>query len=134
MLSGHVYHVADDYLPPVQMLGDVPGYALDQFTRVGNTVTRALLTTDPELRQWARDTGIPAGSQPRALGDLLFLVEGGLIIKRARWPLSDWLRSPWRCLGSIAMFQGQIGMGLKYIQQKACQVAQLRSTYFPPGG
>lgn len=73
---GSEHIVADDKMPPVEMIGDVPGYALDQFTRIGNTISRAFVRSDDTLRQMLNDTGIHPGAHVRTVGDLIFLTEG----------------------------------------------------------
>ncbi len=119
----------DDPLPPVQMLDGVPGYSLDQFTRIGNAISRALLRADPDLQRLLDEAGVRPGSQSRAVGDLLFLLEGGLITRRACWSVGDELRLPWRCLPSTANMHDHVLRGLEHFRQRIGQVAQLRRAY-----
>ena len=126
------HRTADDPLPPVQMIDGVPGYALDQFTRIGNTISRAVLRFDPALRQLLEEAGVGSGAQSRAVGDLLFLIEGGLVSKRARWKIGEELRLPWRCLGSTTVMRDQVPSGLEYLRQRTGQAAQLRAAHFLP--
>lgn len=52
------HQVIDDALSSVQMIDEVPSYALDQFTRIGNTISRALLRDDSELRNIMNGAGV----------------------------------------------------------------------------
>ena len=126
---GDCHRTTDDPLPPVQMMDGVPGYALDQFTRIGNVISRALLGHDPALRQLLNAAGIRSGAQSRAVGDLLFLVEGGLILRRVLWPASDKLRLPWRYLPTTAIMQNYMEVGLVHVRKAGSQLTQLRADH-----
>ena len=119
----------DDPLPPVQMLDGVPGYSLDQFTRIGNTISRALLRADPRLRQLLDGAGIRPGAQSRAVGDLLFLLEGGLLRHRVVWPAADELRLPYRSLPAVAAMQEQTAEILAHLAAQPDQLAGLRAAH-----
>ena len=127
------YEIADDEMPPVQMIDGVPGYALDQFTRIGNTISRALLRADPELGYLLSKAGIRIGGQPRAVGDLLFLLEGGLVANRVRWEIGDHLRLPWRDLPSTVTMGDHVPTCVKYLRQRVRQIDMVRRSYFPSG-
>ncbi|MCM2300706.1 MAG: hypothetical protein NDI74_14950, partial [Sphingomonas sp.] len=129
--AGH--QVVDDALPPVQMIDGVPGYALDQFTRIGNSVSRAMLREDGELRQMLNDAGIPLGQQARAVGDLLFISEGGLLTNRAIWGIGDQLRLPERSLPSVAKLAECLPKAMARLTSNSRQIALLREQHFHPG-
>lgn len=75
--------VADDLLASVREAAPgVPGFALDQFTRAGNAAARMLLRSRSDLTETLGDAGIPVRPQPRAVGNLVFIHEGGLLRKR----------------------------------------------------
>lgn len=124
--------VVDDDCEVVKTIEGVPGYALDQFTRIGNNVSRALLREDRDLKALLNSVGIPASRQPRAVGDLLFIVEGGQLIARAKWSTGDDLRSPYRQLSSVAQLGICMSHALDYIRSKACHIDFLGSQYFHP--
>jgi hypothetical protein len=128
------HDTTDDLLLPVQMLGGVPGYALDQFTRIGNAISRALLRADPELRLWLDRAGVRPGVQPRAVGDLLFLIEGGLVRRHTRWAVGDELRLPWRCLGTTTTMRDYVQAGCELLRRRASQLSQVRVANFHPVG
>jgi hypothetical protein len=81
----------NDDLPTEDMIGDVPGWALDVYTREGRAAFARLLNTDAPAARWIRRNVGP----PRRLsflGHIVFRVEGGLVINRVRWPLAEELR------------------------------------------
>jgi hypothetical protein len=127
------HQVSSDKLSPVQMIDGVPGYALDQFTRIGNSVARALLTADRELRQIMTDAGVPTGQQPRAVNDLLFIREGGLLTKRLVWGVGDQLRLPERQLPAVIKLAGHLPRAVAHLELKARHIALLRRQQFHPG-
>ena len=92
------FHVAEDHFPPVTYIGQLPDYAIDQFTRTGIQVSRRLLSVDRDVRQMLDDAGIRRSDQHRTVGDLIFLIEGSPLSRRTIWALGDDLRMPHRCL------------------------------------
>lgn len=121
--------VLDDPFPPVTDAGlGVPGYALDQFTRVGNKVARMLLAARPELRRVLDEAGFPSRSHPRAVGDLLFLHEGGLVVRRLMWGLANDLRLPWRCLPATARLGEKTASYVARVQEFAEEIGYLRAS------
>lgn len=133
ILAGSDYTVADDPMSWVQILGDVPGYALDQFTRIGNTISRALLRDNTELRKTLSEAGIPTGEQSRAVGDILFIGEGGLLATRAIWVVGDQLRIPARQLPAVVKLGTALPNAVAAFNSKACQIALLRRQHFHLG-
>ena len=129
MLNGLDYTVSDDPMPPVQILDAVPGYALDQFTRIGNTISRALLRRDDELRRILNDAGVPTSQQPRAVGDLLFIREGGLLAQRAVWMVGDELRMPERSLPAVTKLAERLPEAVARLTSVSHQIALLRQQY-----
>ena len=73
--------VRDDPLPPEVMIGPLPGWALDMFTREGRAALTRLLQIDAGISRWACDTIGPAG-RVEMLAQALFRVESGLCIER----------------------------------------------------
>ena len=126
------YQVVDDELSTVHMFGDIPGYALDQFTRIGNTISRALLREDGKLKKTLNDAGVPTSQQPRAVGDLLFIIEGGLLAKRAVWAVGNQFREPVRPLPAVDKLGERLHDAVTHLTSKACQIALLRQQYFQP--
>jgi hypothetical protein len=83
--------VESDELPPDVMIGDVPSWALDVYTREGRAAFARFLETDASTAQWVRGHVRPA-HRLAFLGHIAFRVEGGLVVNRMRWPLANELR------------------------------------------
>lgn len=131
MLTGQAYIVTGDSMSPVQTLGDVPGYALDQFTRIGNNVSRGLLREDGKLKQMLSDANVPTGQQTRAVGDLLFICEGGLLAKRVCWAIGDQLRLPARQLQAVIRLSEHLSQAVAHLAAQDRHIALLRQQHFP---
>ena len=80
-----------DELPPEEMIGDVPSWALDVYTREGRAAFARFLETDALAARWVRRNVSPA-RRVSFLGHIVFRVEGGLVTNRMRWPLAEELR------------------------------------------
>lgn len=126
------YHVKDDLMSPVMTMGGVPGYCLDQFTRIGNTISRALVRTDPELREKLFRAGTLPAAFSRTVGDLLFLMEGSQMVRRTIWPAADRLRLPHRQLPAVATLATSLDFLLDHMEAKVSQLSQLRQSHFIP--
>lgn len=82
----------DDPLPPGVMIGGVPGWALDMFTREGKLALSRLAATQAGVAEFARAM-LPPGQRVGFLGQVLFRVEGGLLTRRVGGDLSDRLHA-----------------------------------------
>jgi hypothetical protein len=80
----------DDILPEV-MVGDVPGWSMDIYTREGRAALQSFLKSDCETARWVRDHVKP-GQRINFLGTVVFRVEGGLVRQRLAWPTGNELR------------------------------------------
>jgi hypothetical protein len=91
--SGQSAHpiLAEDDMPPEIMVGDVPGWALDTYTREGRRALKLFLKSDCASARWIK-ANVPAGQRVNLLGNIVFRIEGGLVRRRSRWPMSDELR------------------------------------------
>ena len=89
--SRQAARVESDELPPEDMIGDVPSWALDVYTREGRAAFARFLETDAPAARWVRGKIRPA-RRVSFLGHIVFRVEGGLVANRMRWPLADELR------------------------------------------
>jgi MgsA AAA+ ATPase C terminal len=78
----------DDDLPAEDVIGDVPGWALDIYTREGRTAFARLLETDAPAARWIR-RNVRQARRVSFLGHIVFRVEGGLVADRMRWPLAE---------------------------------------------
>lgn len=81
----------DDALPPETMIGDLPGWALDIYTREGRAALAAFINGTTGTARWVR-AHIPPRQRVTFLGAIVFRVEGGLVRSRLRWPIGDQLR------------------------------------------
>jgi hypothetical protein len=81
----------DDDRPPAIMVGDVPGWAMDVYTREGRQALQAFLQRDCETARWVK-AHVPAAQRVNFIGTVAFRMEGGLVRQRARWPIGDELR------------------------------------------
>jgi hypothetical protein len=80
----------DDMLPAI-MVGEVPGWAIDVYSREGRCALQAFLQRDCQTARWVKDH-VPPGQRVNFIGTVVFRVEGGLVRQRSRWPASDELR------------------------------------------
>jgi hypothetical protein len=83
--------VESDQLPPEEMIGDAPTWALDLYSREGRAAFARFLETDAPAARWVRDS-IRSAHRVAFLGHIMFRFEGGLVVNRMRWPLADELR------------------------------------------
>ena len=83
--------IENDDLPPEVMIGDVPSWAMDVYSREGRAAFARFLETDAPAARWVRGDVRPA-RRVAFLGHVVFRVEGGLVAHRLRWPLADELR------------------------------------------
>lgn len=120
---------ADDQMPETKMIGRVPSYAIDQFTRVGGQVARAFLARNPKLLEMMDSRNIHSASRARIVGDLIFLTEGGRVINRPVWDLSNWLRQPQRPLPALFSLGDRLDEAMDYITDKASDIELLRRHY-----
>jgi hypothetical protein len=83
--------VEDDDLPAEVMIGDVPGWAYDVYSREGRAALTNFINGSTESARWVR-AYIPPRQRIAFLGSIVFRVEGGLVRKRLRWKTGDDLR------------------------------------------
>lgn len=81
----------DDALPPETMIGPLPSWALDMFTREGRRAFTLFLEGESPTARWVR-AHVPRAEGLKILGNLVFFTEGGLLRSRLRWPTGDALR------------------------------------------
>lgn len=129
-ITGQECLIRDDELSAVQIIGDIPDFALDQFTRKGNEVNRAYLAADAELRQLLETAGIAKTHWVQTLGDALFLTEGGLARGRVVWPEAEMHRYPQRWLLSVATLGPHLPAILRHCQAKASQITVARRRHY----
>jgi hypothetical protein len=89
--SRQAAQIESDDLPAEDMVGDVPAWTLDVYTREGRAAFARFLQTDASAARWVRRNVRPA-RRVSFLGHIVFRVEGGLVINRMPWPLAKELR------------------------------------------
>ena len=82
--------VTDDEFPPETMIGDVPSWAFDIYSREGRAAY-AVSQTDWASARWIR-AHVHSICQVALLGHVVFRIEGGVVRNRLRWELADELR------------------------------------------
>lgn len=125
------HSISSDPMPAIHMIGDVPGYALDQFTRTGNQISRAYLNEDEELRTMFEIAGISKAASARTLGDIIFLIEGGLVKHRMVWPAAEALSHPQRWLPAVATLGHHLPVIIRHCQAKGSETGKLRTRLYP---
>lgn len=83
--------VTDDEFPPETMIGDVPSWALDIYSREGRAAYARFLKTDSASARWIRGRVSPS-RRIALFGHFVFRIEGGLVRNRVRWKLADELQ------------------------------------------
>ena len=66
------------------------------------------------------------------LGDILCLIEGGLVKNRMIWPTAESLRQPKRWLSAVATLGHNLPAILRLCEAKASQIANVRSRLYHP--
>ena len=84
---------SDDVIPPAAWIGDVPTFALDQYTRSGKAAITHYVSLSADWKAFASCAGIDRGQWAAAAGELLFRVDGAAVSKRATGPWSATLRN-----------------------------------------
>jgi hypothetical protein len=83
--------IASDEFPPEKIIGEVPSWCLDYFSRDGRAAFARFLQTNAEAARWICAHVVPA-RRVEFLGGIVFRIEGGLLKDRMRWPLGDELQ------------------------------------------
>jgi hypothetical protein len=82
----------DDPMPDHVMIGGVPSWAVDMFTREGKEALSRLLLTNAGIAEFATAM-LPSRQRLGFLGQVLFRVEGGQLARRVGGDLSDRLHA-----------------------------------------
>ena len=90
--------VSDDPFPPETMIGDVPSWSYDIYSREGCSALGAFIARPSETARWVR-SHIPPSKQVNFLGGIVFREEGGLVRRRLRWSTADDRRQVCRSRG-----------------------------------
>jgi hypothetical protein len=85
------HEFTDDALPPERMIGGVPSWAFDFFTREGRRAIVQFLGQVSATSRWTKKH-VPADKRVDFVGNLIFAAEGGLLKSRLDWSLAEVLR------------------------------------------
>lgn len=81
----------DDDITPTEMIGDVPAWCVDYYTRPGRAALATFLKRDTPTGRWIGENAHPR-KKVELLGGLVFRAEGGLLRRRLQWPVGRQLR------------------------------------------
>lgn len=84
VFAGRDVSAKSDAFPPEIMLGGIPSWALDKFTREGRAAIARFLARETATSNWL-DSRVASRDRKAAFGHALFRVEGGLIKDRVLW-------------------------------------------------
>ncbi len=85
------HELTDDALPPERMIGEVPSWALDFFTREGRCAIQRFLARESATSRWMKNH-VPGDKRVELLGNLIFALEGGLLRSRLDWSMGAIIR------------------------------------------
>lgn len=80
-----------DEMPAETMVGSVPGWSVDVFTRPGRAALVKLIEGSTRTARWMR-LRIPRRQRVVFLGTIIFRLEGQCVQRRLRWSMGDELR------------------------------------------
>jgi hypothetical protein len=83
--------IQDDEFPPETLIGEIPGWALDVYSREGRAAYARFLQSGSASARWMR-AHVSPGRQVASFGHFVFRAEGGLVRNRMRWKLAEALR------------------------------------------
>lgn len=92
--------INDDDVPEECMIGSVPSWALDLFTRRGLAAYALYAKRSDRFRGYLRRAGTDGTQAKRIVGNLMFRVEGGLVRNRIQWPEAQRLRETADTIGN----------------------------------
>src|SRR3569832_2261006 len=90
-LQSEVTTVQDDETPSEMMVGQVPGFCLDMYTRPGRAALAKFIEGSTETARWV-GAHIPPRQRVTFLGTIYFRLEGQCTRRRFRWGTGDELR------------------------------------------
>lgn len=89
--TGYEPSEKDDDFQPTVMIGAVPAWAIDYYSRPGRAAMKVFLKRDTPTGRWI-EKHIAPRSRVEFLGGLVFRAEGGLMRRRLQWPVGRQLR------------------------------------------
>lgn len=120
----------DDDFRAGRVVEGVPTYAMDQFTRIGGIAAAQFVRQNPALARMFDAAGQRSSSHGRLVGNLTFVLDGGMVKRRVRWPLADRLRYPFRPLPGVFLLEEGLLSAIDYMTAKASDMDDLRVATF----
>lgn len=117
-------------VPKTDLIGEVPAYALDQYTRTGKAALRHYVARNEGWAAFARKWGLPSAIHAAAAGELLFRYEGAAIDTRPSWSLGIALHQRSLRLGCF-MPPEAVAEGLLTIAKGLPAINELRRRHLP---
>ena len=120
----------DDVPPPVTWIGDLPGYALDQYTRPGLAAIRRFANTNAAWKAFAGSWEIPRTDWAKAVGELQFRGESAKVTNRRVWGPGQTL---YKRSSTLACFMPEdaVNEGLSLILRESPHMAIVRAEQLP---
>ena len=102
LLPAKPHELSGDAPPTEPVIGDIPSWAFDMFTREGRSAIGRLLARDSAPSRWTKKH-VPRDKRVEFLGNVIFAVEGGLLKSRLGWSVGELLRqcAEFECQGSF---------------------------------
>lgn len=120
----------DDWFSPVHWSGEVPTFALDQYTRSGKTAIRHYVGQSMEWKSFCVEAAIPTARWEAAAGEILFRVDGAAVAKRRGDPLATSLANRSRVLGAF-MTPTEVSGAITLLRRQLPLIEKLRSASLP---
>jgi hypothetical protein len=122
----YVLEGTDDDLPPTTWVGDIPTWALDQYTRGGKAAIRSYIGQSSEWKCFARDAAVT--DHVAAAGELLFRTEGAQVANRRQWPVGIDLYERSQPIACFMPLEA-VSEGLSLIRRQLPHIDHLRAGY-----
>ena len=120
----------DDWVGPVHWSGEVPTFALDQYTRSGKAAIRRYVSQSIEWKSFCDEALIPAGLREAAAGEILFRVDGSALAKRRLNSFSTSLNNQSRVLGAF-MDTNKVYEAMTILRRQLPLIEKIRSSSIP---
>jgi len=123
----------NDDLPPVCWIGELPSFALDQYTRPGKEAIRRFAYSSPIWRDFALKWDITRSQWAQAVGEVIFRAEGARVTNRRAWEVGGRLYARSAVLDCY-MPQAAVPEALALIRRELPQIDHFRSAALAQAG
>lgn len=122
----------DDWFGPVHWAGDIPTFALDQYTRAGKAAIRRFVSQSGEWARFCEDALIAPALREAAAGEILFRIDGAAVVQRRASQQATSLRSRSNLLGAF-MPPTKVVQAMHLLRRQLPVIEELRGAPLPPG-